>query len=205
MCRAHPPVGPLPGEASPACFPLCRQWKPHRAILCPCGPLAQMGERRLCTADGDDGPPLKTQETDRRSDRRAATPAATRTIHRQLRSPRSLGSLPAVAPGPAVADALPVQLSVVTASRLAACVLGVSGKSSGSAGAKLQSEPENAPPARAARSSTVDRGCLRSLHMPRSQAWCYGLAQKGAAAVKELCSLSNPSWAEPSRSISVTR
>ena len=43
----------------------------------PRGPLAQLGERRPCTAWPDRKPPLKTQETKRRKDRRSATRSAT--------------------------------------------------------------------------------------------------------------------------------
>jgi hypothetical protein len=55
----------------------------HRDLalyLCTRGPLAQLGERRPCTAYGDDGPPLKTQETKRRRDGPSATRSATHTI-----------------------------------------------------------------------------------------------------------------------------
>jgi hypothetical protein len=61
----------------------------------PRGPIAHLGERRLCTARPSHEPPLKTKETKRRRDRRSAALAATRTVPVDLgrmaaaRSPRS--------------------------------------------------------------------------------------------------------------------
>ena len=46
----------------------------------PLGPLAQLGERRPCTACPDDGHPLKTQETKRPSAERSATPSTRRCV-----------------------------------------------------------------------------------------------------------------------------
>jgi hypothetical protein len=62
--------------------------------LPPRGPLAQLGERLPCMEDPGDEPPLKTQETDRPSDRRAATHCATRRAETQKYLPKSTRDLP---------------------------------------------------------------------------------------------------------------
>ena len=64
-----------------------RHLLPARALLTSC-------ESILCTDYPGDEPPLKTQETGRPSDRRAATHCATRRAETQKYLPKSTRDLP---------------------------------------------------------------------------------------------------------------
>ena len=141
------------------------------------GPLAQLGERRLCTE----------------------SPARTLPSRRKRRRDAEIGHLqPWLQPGPSASVA---SVSWVSArsqhparrhgdfgaykdqslhvpGRSGVCS-GVSGKSSGSAGAKLQFEPENAPSARAARSSTIDAAAYAVCICPVVRLGAMVLRRKG--------------------------
>jgi len=78
---AHCPRNSVASRAAECRQPVCNPWasRPEsgrraRYTCPPRGPLAQLGERRPCTAWLDRKPPLKTQETKRRRNRAVCYP-----------------------------------------------------------------------------------------------------------------------------------